>query len=310
MRIQDFAKLADFMSLHDCEKFIVEVVAKGQVSVRLDHKNGTLNFGDKSFEGDMMRSQLTNFGKGLQSVLDMIQTDLKEQFKQQKIVAFKQLAESLDDERRMMMRRRQEIEDRKVFLEEEMRRKAEEEDKRKKQEEEIRRLQEEQRKEEEKKKREEERKRQENMEKELAEKKRLKEQVDAHLGVERPDWAAVAGRWRAEVVGLLRAMPCAEGSVAAGAVAAQLVHGPVESLPGWGEGCDWVEFARVVQLLEEAEARVELEQLAQEVKGAIGWFWSVEPADETPFPPDRKSSRLVTLLWLWEGARERVAALG
>ena len=179
LKISEFAKLANFMSLHDCEKLIVEVVAKGQVHVRLDHKNGTLNYGDQSFEGDRMRSQLTNFGKGLQGVLNIIQKDQLVAARQQKIEAFKQLAESLDDERKMMIMRRQQIEERKEIEERNLAIKSLEDDKRKKEEEEVRRLVEEQRKEEDKKKREEARIRQEKEEKELAEKKRIKEQVDA-----------------------------------------------------------------------------------------------------------------------------------
>ena len=31
MRISDFAKLADFLSLHDCEKLIVQAVSNNQV---------------------------------------------------------------------------------------------------------------------------------------------------------------------------------------------------------------------------------------------------------------------------------------
>ena len=34
MRISDFAKLADFLSLHDCEKLIVQAVSNNQVLSR------------------------------------------------------------------------------------------------------------------------------------------------------------------------------------------------------------------------------------------------------------------------------------
>eukprot|EP00283_Hemiselmis_rufescens_P006388 CAMPEP_0173423820 /NCGR_PEP_ID=MMETSP1357-20121228/3963_1 /TAXON_ID=77926 /ORGANISM="Hemiselmis rufescens, Strain PCC563" /LENGTH=857 /DNA_ID=CAMNT_0014386977 /DNA_START=130 /DNA_END=2699 /DNA_ORIENTATION=- len=179
LQIADFAKLAGFMSLHDSEKLIVEFVARGQVSVRLDHKNGTLNYGDHAFEGDRMRSQLTNFGKGLQGVLSLVQTDLKIEARRQKAEAFKQLSESLDDERKMMIRRRQQIEERKEEVEREMALKLIEDDKRKKEEEEVRRLTEEQRKEDEQRRREADKKQKDKEEKELAEKKRLKEQLDA-----------------------------------------------------------------------------------------------------------------------------------
>ena len=37
-----------------------------QAAARLDHKNGTLHLGDKGFEGETRRSQLTNLAKGLQ----------------------------------------------------------------------------------------------------------------------------------------------------------------------------------------------------------------------------------------------------
>ncbi|EKX52821.1 translation initiation factor 3, subunit A [Guillardia theta CCMP2712] len=179
MRIADFAKLADFMSLHDCEKFIVEAVAKNQAVVRLDHKNGTLNLGDKGLESENCRSQLANFAKGLQFTLDIIQKDLKEQMRSQKVEALKQLAERLEDERKMMSSRRMQIEERKETLEREMHLKAMEEDRKRKQEEEERRTYEEKRKEEDKRRREEAKLQQEREEKELAEKKRLKEQVDA-----------------------------------------------------------------------------------------------------------------------------------
>eukprot|EP00284_Hemiselmis_tepida_P019203 CAMPEP_0174920038 /NCGR_PEP_ID=MMETSP1355-20121228/4074_1 /TAXON_ID=464990 /ORGANISM="Hemiselmis tepida, Strain CCMP443" /LENGTH=851 /DNA_ID=CAMNT_0016165341 /DNA_START=118 /DNA_END=2670 /DNA_ORIENTATION=- len=192
LKIADFARLADFMSLHDCEKFIVEVVARGQVAVRLDHKNGTLNYGDHAFESDRMRGQLTSFGKGLQGVLAMVQTDLRQEARRQKAEAFKQLSESLDDERKMMIRRRQQIEERKEEVEREMALKLIEDDKRKKEEEEVRRLTEEQRKEEEQRKREEDKKRKEKEEKELAEKKRIKEQLDALKVQDKKNKAATA----------------------------------------------------------------------------------------------------------------------
>jgi hypothetical protein len=41
-----------------------------QAAARLDHKNGTLNLGDKGFERDTRRWQLTNLAKGLQVLLD------------------------------------------------------------------------------------------------------------------------------------------------------------------------------------------------------------------------------------------------
>ncbi|KAJ1479409.1 hypothetical protein T484DRAFT_1814409 [Baffinella frigidus] len=169
MRITDFAALANFMSLHDCEKYMVEAVARNQTLVRLDHKNGTIHLGDRGLESQDRRSQLTNLAKGLQSTLDLIHRDLKAQARAQKAEAFKQLAETLEDERKMMSMRRQQIEQRKEI--------AQREAQEKKAAEEERRQDEERRKEEGKKKREEARAQEEKDIKELAEKKRLKEQV-------------------------------------------------------------------------------------------------------------------------------------
>jgi hypothetical protein len=50
--------------------------------------------------------------------LDLIAQD-KEERRQQKLIAFQQLAERLEDERRMMDYRRQQIEERKEFQERE-----------------------------------------------------------------------------------------------------------------------------------------------------------------------------------------------
>eukprot|EP00290_Baffinella_frigidus_P011117 CAMPEP_0180140808 /NCGR_PEP_ID=MMETSP0986-20121125/14477_1 /TAXON_ID=697907 /ORGANISM="non described non described, Strain CCMP2293" /LENGTH=874 /DNA_ID=CAMNT_0022083429 /DNA_START=79 /DNA_END=2700 /DNA_ORIENTATION=+ len=179
MRITDFAALANFMSLHDCEKYMVEAVARNQTLVRLDHKNGTIHLGDRGLESQDRRSQLTNLAKGLQSTLDLIHRDLKAQARAQKAEAFKQLAETLEDERKMMSMRRQQIEQRKEIVEQEMAMQAQREAQEKKAAEEERRQDEERRKEEGKKKREEARAQEEKDIKELAEKKRLKEQVDA-----------------------------------------------------------------------------------------------------------------------------------
>jgi len=178
MRISDFAKLADFLSLHDCEKLIVQAVSNNQAAARLDHKNGTLNLGDKGLEGETRRSQLTNLAKGLQTSLDLMSQD-KEERRRQKLMAFQELAERLEDERKMMDYRRQQIEERKEFQEREAAQKAMDDAARKKEEEEERRESEENRKAEDKKRREDDKRRAEMDEKELAEKKRLKEQVDA-----------------------------------------------------------------------------------------------------------------------------------
>lgn len=118
MKIGEFAKLADFLSLHDCEKLIVQAVANKQVAARLDHKTGTLNLGDKGLEGETRRLQLTNLAKGLQSTLDRMASD-KEVMRQQKLQAFRELAERLEDERKMMDYRRQQIEERKEIQERE-----------------------------------------------------------------------------------------------------------------------------------------------------------------------------------------------
>ena len=179
MRIADFAKLADFMSLHDCEKFIVEAVTRNQALVRLDHKNGTIILGDRGLESEGRRSQLTNLAKGLQTTLDLIHRDLKEQARAQKAEAFKQLAETLEDERKMMSMRRQQIEQRKEIDEQERAMQAQREAMEKKQQEEERRLEEERRVEEGKRLREEAKLQEEKDQKELAEKKRLKEHLDA-----------------------------------------------------------------------------------------------------------------------------------
>jgi len=178
MRISDFAKLADFLSLHDCEKLIVQAVSNNQAAARIDHKNGTLNLGDKGLEGETRRSQLTNLAKGLQTSLDLMSQD-KEERRRQKLLAFQELAERLEDERKMMDYRRQQIEERKEFQEREAAQKAMDDAQRKKEEEEERRDSEEKRKEEDKKRREDDKRRAEMEEKELGEKKRLKEQVDA-----------------------------------------------------------------------------------------------------------------------------------
>lgn len=178
MRISDFAKLADFLSLHDCEKLIVQAVSNNQAAARLDHKNGTLNLGDKGFERDTRRWQLTNLAKGLQVSLDLMSRD-NEQLRAMKLQAFRELAEKLEDERKMMDYRRQQIEERKETQEKEAAEKAVEEQARKKREEEERQSAEAIRKELDKKKREEDKKRQEQEANELAEKKRIKEQMDA-----------------------------------------------------------------------------------------------------------------------------------
>ena len=89
-----------------------------QAAARLDHKNGTLNLGDKGLEGETRRAQLTNLAKGLQVSLDLMSQD-KEERRQQKLMAFKELAERLEDERKMMDYRRQQIEERKELQERE-----------------------------------------------------------------------------------------------------------------------------------------------------------------------------------------------
>jgi len=133
--------------------------------------------GDKGLEGETRRSQLTNLARGLQVSLDIMSQD-KEERRKQKLVAFQQLSERLEDERRMMDYRRQQIEERKEQQERETAEKAMLDEARKRQEEEERRISEEKRKEEDKKKREDDKRRAEQEEKELEEKKRLKEQVD------------------------------------------------------------------------------------------------------------------------------------
>jgi hypothetical protein len=40
--------------------------SREQAAARLDHKNGTLNLGDKGLEGETRRWQLTSLAKGLQ----------------------------------------------------------------------------------------------------------------------------------------------------------------------------------------------------------------------------------------------------
>ena len=41
-------------------------MSREQAAARLDHKNGTLNLGDKGLEGETRRWQLTSLAKGLQ----------------------------------------------------------------------------------------------------------------------------------------------------------------------------------------------------------------------------------------------------
>ena len=43
-------------------------VSREQAAARLDHKNGTLNLGDKGLEGETRRWQLTCLAKGLQVI--------------------------------------------------------------------------------------------------------------------------------------------------------------------------------------------------------------------------------------------------
>ena len=45
MKISEFMKLVSFMTLHEAEKYLLEIVKRKIVIIRIDHQNGALHFG-------------------------------------------------------------------------------------------------------------------------------------------------------------------------------------------------------------------------------------------------------------------------
>merc|ERR1712226_36470 len=60
------------MSFEHVEKSLVLFTQTKALSVRIDHREGCLRFGDTQLESDMMRSQLTVLAKQLESVSQIL----------------------------------------------------------------------------------------------------------------------------------------------------------------------------------------------------------------------------------------------
>ena len=81
IKIETVAKLADFVTLPQLEKILVENASLGRLQAAIDHSKGVLVFGksSKSFDSEDVHRQLAAFGKSVHAAIDLIHPERREE---------------------------------------------------------------------------------------------------------------------------------------------------------------------------------------------------------------------------------------
>jgi len=175
--LDSLSKLANFATMHELEKDIIDAVSKGHVNVRIDHKNKILNFHTPQADAEIVRQQLSSLASGLSRAVALVDPGHAAALAERKKTRMAKLSAGLAAEHEATLKRRTLIEQRKEAAERAEREAAEQEKARL--EEEQRQMAENERKrlEEEKLQRLELEKQKEREKREREEKKKIMEQV-------------------------------------------------------------------------------------------------------------------------------------
>eukprot|EP00735_Rhodelphis_limneticus_P009051 TRINITY_DN2504_c0_g1::TRINITY_DN2504_c0_g1_i1::g.19223::m.19223 TRINITY_DN2504_c0_g1::TRINITY_DN2504_c0_g1_i1::g.19223 ORF type:complete len:1149 (-),score=422.51,sp/Q9LD55/EIF3A_ARATH/43.52/0.0,PCI/PF01399.22/1.4e+03,PCI/PF01399.22/1.1e-15,PCI/PF01399.22/1.5e+04,Apc5/PF12862.2/0.34 TRINITY_DN2504_c0_g1_i1:363-3722(-) len=118
IKISEVKRLCYFAEFDEVEKFVVDMMRAGEIRVRIDHQNGSLNFMQVAQESSMMRSHLEDMSKRLTTATKMLrgpeevkrEEESKEEFCRK---VFTEIARTLLQDQERMERRREVIEQRK-----------------------------------------------------------------------------------------------------------------------------------------------------------------------------------------------------
>mmetsp|Transcript_33594 Transcript_33594/g.54432 ORF Transcript_33594/g.54432 Transcript_33594/m.54432 type:complete len:1134 (+) Transcript_33594:97-3498(+) len=113
LKISEFQKLIPFISFYDAERSIVEAVKHSHLTLRIDHQNGTINFGSESFEAENMRNMLVNLGQRLAKAASLVAPPIDGRFLRMKQDIFVDILRALPEEHHRLLQRKNVIEKRK-----------------------------------------------------------------------------------------------------------------------------------------------------------------------------------------------------
>ncbi|EFC50268.1 eukaryotic translation initiation factor 3 subunit [Naegleria gruberi] len=177
IKIETVSKMADFVSLIQLEKILVENANTGKIQVIIDHGKGVLVFGKspRTFDANDVHNQIALFGKRIHDVIDMIHPERKEEKEKKRKKFIADVSKKLSPEIEQISIRNDFIRMKKLWHEQEHKRALEKVEERKVELAKQRELEEERIAQQEAKNREEEKKRRE---RKIAEEKKKREIID------------------------------------------------------------------------------------------------------------------------------------
>ncbi|KAL9654680.1 hypothetical protein ABK040_006742 [Willaertia magna] len=179
VKIETVSKLADFVTLPQIEKIIVETVELGDLHIVIDHGRGVLEFNKTRtpFESKKIHSQLSELGKRIHEVVELIHPERKEEKEKRRKKLIMEIQKKLPEELKEISLRNEFIRMKKLWHEQEQKRLVEKAEEKKKELERQKELEEQKKQELEAKKREEEKKRREELIEEEKKKKEIIHQL-------------------------------------------------------------------------------------------------------------------------------------
>ncbi|KAG2389052.1 hypothetical protein C9374_014452 [Naegleria lovaniensis] len=177
IKIETVSKLADFVSLIQLEKILVQNASLGKIQASIDHGKGVLVFGKspKSFDASDVQKQISAFGKRIHDVVDLIHPERKKEKEERRKKLITEISKKISPEIEQISFRNDFIRMKKLWYEQEQKRALEKAEERKVELARLAELEEERMAQLEAKNREEEKKRRE---KKIAEEKKKKEIID------------------------------------------------------------------------------------------------------------------------------------